>query len=94
MLWFGILALPAAFMSIALFAFHVANEITDPTYTAVIIPGTGILFGSLAFFSVLGGALCELITKTGDPGIHRLSSITASYFADSVNSDIPPNTGE
>ena len=94
MLWFGILALPAALMSIVLFGFHFANVLADPNYTAVIFPGVGFLFGSLAFFSILGGALCELITKTGDPGIHRLSSLTASYISDSVNSNARENLGK
>jgi glycosyltransferase involved in cell wall biosynthesis len=80
MLWFGILSLPAAVFSVVMLVIHFANVLTDPDYSSVIFPGVAILFGALALFAILGGALCELITKTGDPGIHRLSSITASFL--------------
>jgi hypothetical protein len=39
--------------------------------------GTGLLFGALAFFLVMGGAVSELVFKTGDADLTAFSRVLA-----------------
>jgi hypothetical protein len=39
--------------------------------------GTGLLFGALAFFLVMGGAVSELVYKTGDADLTAFSRFLA-----------------
>jgi glycosyltransferase involved in cell wall biosynthesis len=77
LLWFGILALPAALLSVTMLVASVLNLFAEPGRFSVPIAGTGVLFGALAFFLVMGGALAELIYKTGDLKLGQLSFVTA-----------------
>lgn len=77
LLWFSILAIPSALISIGLLASSVNGLFSSSQAFSVPIAGTGVLFGALAIFLFLGGALCELIYKTGDMKPQWLSSLTA-----------------
>lgn len=77
LLWFSILAIPAALLSMTLLLVSVFGLISDSSRFSVPIAGTGVLFGALAFFLLMGGALAELIYKTGDLKLGQLSSLTA-----------------
>lgn len=80
LLWFSILAIPAALLSMVLLLVSVFGLITDSSRFSVPIAGTGVLFGALAFFLLMGGALAELIYKTGDLKLGQLSSLTAQFL--------------
>jgi len=79
LLWFAILAIPAALLSVTLLLVSVLGLISDDRFS-VPIAGTGVLFGALAFFLLMGGALAELIYKTGDLKLGQLSSLTAQIL--------------
>lgn len=86
LLWFAILAIPAALLSAVLLLVSVLGLISDSGRFSVPIAGTGVLFGALAFFLVMGGALGELIYKTGDLKLGQLSSLTARILSWKDNS--------
>lgn len=91
LLWFSILAIPAALLSMVLLLVSVFGLIADSSRFSVPIAGTGVLFGALAFFLLMGGALAELIYKTGDLKLGQLSSLTAQFLTrkDSGESGTP-----
>ena len=80
LLWFAILAIPAALLSVVLLLVSVLEMISGSDQFSVPIAGTGVLFGALAFFLLMGGALGELIYKTGDLKVGQLSSLTARFL--------------
>jgi len=57
--------------------FSVFGLLSGSEQFSVPIAGTGVLFGALAFFLLMGGALSELIYKTGDLRPGQLSSLTS-----------------
>ena len=76
MLWFSIMAFPFLLLStITLFIF-VFNFFSGQTETSVISASLTVIFTATGFFLVMGGALGELIYKTGDTKIDELSSLT------------------
>ena len=80
LLWFAILAVPAALLSITFLIASLHGLITHSERFSVPMAGTGVMFGALAFFLIMGGALGELIYKTGDIRLGRLSSLTAKHL--------------
>lgn len=64
--WFSLLAVPAA--AVALFCLLFGFVVPLARYGEISLPvaGTGLLFLALALFLFFGGALAELIFKTGD----------------------------
>jgi glycosyltransferase involved in cell wall biosynthesis len=85
LLWFAILAIPAALLSAALLLESMFMLIAGSGRFSIPIAGTGVLFGALAFFLLMGGALGELIYKTGDLKIGQLSSLTARLLGQQDN---------
>ncbi|HFD79518.1 MAG TPA: glycosyltransferase [Gammaproteobacteria bacterium] len=81
LLWFSILAIPAALLSAVLLGSSLLDLVSDSGRFSVPLAGTGVLFGALAFFLLMGGALGELIYKTGDLKLGQLSTITARFLA-------------
>ena len=81
MLWFGMLALPVAILSLILAGVHIYDLVNGVGAPPVIVPSMAILLGSLAFFLIIIGALAELVVKTGDGDIHTLFAVTANYSA-------------
>ena len=80
LLWFSILALPAALISLILMFTSIYGLVVHSARLPIPIAGTGVLFGALAFSLVLSGALSELIYKTGDIRVDKLSSLTSKSF--------------
>lgn len=73
LLWFGLLALPFAILSAAALIAAVMPLLTPGGELALPFAGTGLLFGALAFFLVMGGAVSELVYKTGDADLSSFS---------------------
>jgi len=80
LLWFSILALPAALISLILMFTSIYGLVVHSARLPIPIAGTGVLFGALAFSLVLSGALSELIYKTGDVRLNKLSFLSAERF--------------
>ncbi len=72
--WFVLLALPVAVLALVALAFTVRN-FGQGDFT-VVMPGLFVLFSTLSTFLLFSGALAELIYKTGDVDLYRLSSLT------------------
>ncbi len=80
LLWFVILAFPVLTMSVILLSVGAYRVIVHSLPMSVPIAGTGVLLGALGFFLILGGVLGELIYKTGDIRIDKLSILTIEIF--------------
>ena len=93
LLWFAILAVPATLLSITCIVVSLHGLIMHTGRFSVPMAGTGVLFGALAFFLIMGGALGELIYKTGDTKLGWLSSLTAKHFVREENLN-PENQGD
>jgi hypothetical protein len=78
--WFGLLALPFAVLSVAFFIAALLPLLGGGDDLSLPFAGTSVLLASLAFFLVMGGALGELIYTTGDTDMSRYSGITAVTF--------------
>ena len=88
LLWFAILSIPAALTSLMLLIYSLYTVIFMGLPFSIPVAGISILFGALTGFLILGGALGELIFRTGNVSIVRFSLLTAdkiyhSKFADS-----------
>ncbi len=80
LLWFAILAFPVLTMSVILLSAGAYRVMVHSLPVSVPIAGTGVLLGALGFFLILGGVLGELIYKTGDIRIDKLSILTIEIF--------------
>lgn len=80
LVWFGILALPFAVLSVAFFIAAILPLLRTGEPLLLPFAGTSLLLGALAVFLVMGGALGELIYTTGDVDMSRYSGITAVTF--------------
>lgn len=77
LLWFGILAIPAALTSISTLIGSIYSVFADSSSFSIPLAGLGVLFGALTCFLILGGILAELIYKTGSVNLNRLALLTA-----------------
>jgi len=93
LLWFGILAIPAAALSAGLLLGSVLELISGTGRFSVPLAGTGVLFGALAFFLLMGGALGELIYKTGDLKVGQLSALTAHILVGKESRETTSHSG-
>ncbi len=80
MLWFGMLALPSLFISAISMIIAINIYFSDVSSSPIVFSGISIIFAALGCFLIMGGALAELIYKTGDTKVEKLSSLTARYF--------------
>jgi len=80
LVWFGLLALPFALVSLLLFPVAIASTAGTEDLFSLPIAATAVLFAALALFLLFGGALGELIYSTGDIDMSRYSGITAVTF--------------
>ncbi len=80
LLWFAILAFPVLTMSVILLSAGAYRVMVHSLPVSVPIAGTGVLLGALGFFLILSGVLGELIYKTGDIRIDKLSILTIEIF--------------
>jgi len=77
LLWFGLLALPFMIASLVALAAAVMPLFSPDGELILPFAGTGLLFGALAFFLLLGGAVGELVYATGNVDLTRYSRISA-----------------
>jgi glycosyltransferase involved in cell wall biosynthesis len=86
MAWFGLLAAPAALLSLSIMAYSLY---VVGTTGAMPLPvaGTGVLFGVLATSLLMKGALAEMILRTGSPEIRRLPLLTVERDGTAASAD-------
>lgn len=72
MVWFGILSVPCFIASMVAIASSLIPLISGTGGIVVSFAGSGVLFGALGIFLVLGGAVGELIFSTGDNSAAQL----------------------
>lgn len=83
LLWFGLLATPFVIMSFVAILISLF-PIFSPGGTLILpIAGTGLLFGALALFLIMGGAVGELVYVTGDLDLTEYSKLLAHEHAHS-----------
>jgi len=85
-LWFVMLAVPMALVSLVALVISLRDFMVAGEAVTVVMPGIFILFATLATFLVFCGALGELIYKTGDIDLYRLSALTVEVY--------PPHDGK
>jgi len=81
LLWFGVLATPFMLASIVALGAAVVPLFDSRGTLNLPFAGTGLLFGALALFLIMGGAIGELVYATGDvdmAGYSRLSAVARS----------------
>jgi glycosyltransferase involved in cell wall biosynthesis len=77
LLWFGLLAAPFLVAGIAATIAAVV-PLTAPGGELILpFAGVGVLFGALALFLILGGAIAELVYATGDVDLAEYSRLLA-----------------
>jgi len=76
LLWFSILALPALVLSVAALVASLYGTLLGVVSSAVPLAGTAVLLGALSMILFLNGVLAELIYKTGDTKLDKLSLIS------------------
>jgi glycosyltransferase involved in cell wall biosynthesis len=86
LVWFGLLALPIAVLSLCFFLAAVAPLWSGGSGLSLPFAGTSVLLGALALFLLMGGALGELIYATGDIDMSRYSGLTAVRFRSPLDS--------
>jgi len=78
--WFVMLSMPMALISIAALFFSVYSLVSPDVTATIVMPGIFILFSALTTFLIFCGVLGELIYKTGDIDLYQLSSLTMKIF--------------
>jgi glycosyltransferase involved in cell wall biosynthesis len=78
--WFGVLALAAALLSIGFLVAAVLPLAGSGEALSLPFAGTAVLLAALAIFLLMGGALGELVYSTGDIDMSRYSGLTAVTF--------------
>ena len=78
LLWFGLLALPFMVASIVALIAAVAPLFTPGGALVLPYAGTGVLFGALALFLIMGGAIGELVYATGAVDLSEYSRLTVA----------------
>jgi hypothetical protein len=85
LLWFATLALPAAGASILALLASMYLALFDPASSPVPLAGAGVLFGAITVILLLSGMLSELVYKTGDTKLDKLSFLIAQKFQPRAN---------
>ncbi len=79
LLWFGLLATPFMIASLLTIALSIAPLfLPGGGIFSLPLAGTGVLFGALALFLIMGGAVGELIYATGDVDLVQYSQLLAT----------------
>jgi hypothetical protein len=76
LVWFALLALPAAAIGIAGLITGLGVQYLRQGQVSLPIAGSGLLFLALALFLLFGGALAELVFKTGDVRPQQFAALT------------------
>jgi hypothetical protein len=86
MTWFAMLALPFMLLSAALFTTGLLLLAVEDTQSLP-MASSGLLFGSLCVFLILGGGLAEMISRTGHESLTKFPLLTAKII--DTNSKTP-----
>lgn len=76
LLWFSLLALPAAGVGVLGLVFGLGVQYARFGQVSLPVAGAGLLFLALALFLFFGGALAELVFKTGDVRPQQFAALT------------------
>lgn len=76
LVWFSLLALPAAIVGTLALLMGLIVQYLRHGEVSLPIAGSGLLFLALALFLFLGGALAELVFKTGDVRPSQFAALT------------------
>jgi len=76
MLWFSIMAIPFLLLSIMSLFMFILMFFSEGTGSLVIMASLTVIFTASGFFLIMGGALGELIYKTGDIKVDELALLT------------------
>lgn len=82
LLWFGVLATPFMLASLVALAAAVVPLFDAGGTLNLPFAGTGLLFGALALFLIMGGAIGELVYATGDVDMAEYSRLSAVVRSD------------
>jgi glycosyltransferase involved in cell wall biosynthesis len=77
LLWFGLLAAPFMIVSAIAIIASILPLFTPSGTLILPIAGAGVLFGALALFLIMGGAVGELIYTTGNVDLSEYSRLLA-----------------
>jgi glycosyltransferase involved in cell wall biosynthesis len=80
LIWFSLLAVPFALLSVALLLVALAPWLAGIGGASLPLAGTAVLLGALSIFLLLGGALGELVYSTGDVDMARFCGLSAATF--------------
>lgn len=76
LLWFAILSIPFIIASAIFLGLFVVNMFDSTIKDSMVFIGSSVIFAITAMFMFFCGALGELIFKTGDVKLHKLSQLT------------------
>lgn len=75
LVWFAMLAVPFLLLSTGCFVVAF-RELAIAGQLSIPVAGTAVLFGIVPIILVLGGALAELVYRSGDVKVHELAQLT------------------
>jgi len=75
--WFILIAVPALVLSMLMLTGSFYDVIVLDRSFSTPVAGVGVLFGALGLFLVMAGMFAELVYKTGDNRVEKLSMLTA-----------------
>jgi glycosyltransferase involved in cell wall biosynthesis len=84
LLWFASLSTPLLAIGLATLGFGVLPRLVAGHAIDLPLAGTGVVFIASACFLIAGGALGELIYKTGDIRDHKFAELTATVLTSTV----------
>jgi len=76
LLWFALLGVPAALIGVGGLVIGLGVQYARFGQVSLPVAGSGLLFLALALFLFLGGALAELVFKTGDVRPRQFAALT------------------
>ena len=79
--WFSILSLPFLIVSMIIITGSVVTAVLGG-HVSIPIAGSGLIFFTLATFLIVGGAIGELIHKTGTIDVTHFPLLTAKIYSD------------
>jgi glycosyltransferase involved in cell wall biosynthesis len=77
LLWFGLLATPFLIASLVAIAVSVAPLFSPGGTITLPVAGVGLMFGAVALFLIMGGAVGELVYVTGNLDLSEYSRLLA-----------------
>ena len=85
--WFSILSLPFLIVSLIIITGSVVTAVLGGD-VSIPIAGSGLIFFTLATFLIVGGAIGELIHKTGTIDVTHFPLLTAKIYSDADVTDL------